>query len=136
MLTSSEPLEQVITPRGPFMASRKVAMKSEPNIELRCSKTLVSSIKMRGPIQRNTVSLDRIAYSSAVLFSETVFLWIEPLFRRIGPRVSLIRTFSKTNAPIPKKHPVFQLAAGSGMTFLSVRSSKDTLWNPASRKWS
>ena len=36
-----------------------------------------------------------------------MFLWIGPLFRRIGPRVSLIRTFSKTNAPIPKKHPVF-----------------------------
>ena len=62
--------------------------------------------KMRGPIQRNTVSLNRTAHSWAVLFSETVFLWIGPLFRRIGPRVSLIRTFSKTNAPIPKKHPV------------------------------
>ena len=36
-----------------------------------------------------------------------MFLWIGPLFRRIGPRVSQDRTFSKTNAPIPKKHPVF-----------------------------
>ena len=35
-----------------------------------------------------------------------MFLWIGPLFRRIGPRVSQDRTFSKTNAPIPKKHPV------------------------------
>ena len=47
--SSGEPLEQVITLRGPFMASRKVATKSEPNIELRCcstcSKTLVFSIK-------------------------------------------------------------------------------------------
>ena len=63
---------------------------------------------MRGPIQRNTVSLDRTAHEWAVLFSETVFLWIGPLFRRIGPRVSQDRTFSKTNAPIPKKHPVCQ----------------------------
>ena len=39
-----------------------------------------------------------------------MFLWIGPLFRRIGPRVSQDRTFSKTNAPIPKKHPVFQNA--------------------------
>ena len=39
---------------------------------------------------------------------ETVFLWIGPLFHRIGPRVSQDRTFSKTNAPIPKKHPVCQ----------------------------
>ena len=42
-----------------------------------------------------------------------MFLWIGPLFRRIGPRVSLIRTFSKTNAPIPKKHPVFTISAGT-----------------------
>ena len=38
-----------------------------------------------------------------------MFLWIGPLFRRIGPRVSQDRTFSKTNAPIPKKHPVCHL---------------------------
>ena len=30
--TSFEPLEQVITPREPFMVSRKMAMKNEPNI--------------------------------------------------------------------------------------------------------
>ena len=36
VLSPGEPLEQVITLRGPFMASRKVAMKDEPNIELRC----------------------------------------------------------------------------------------------------
>ena len=62
-----KPLEQVITPRGPFMVSIKMAMKNEPNIKLRCcstcSKTLVFSVKIRGPIQRNTVSLDRTAYS-------------------------------------------------------------------------
>ena len=62
--------------------------------------------KMRGLIQRNTVSLNRTAHEWAVLFSETVFLWIGPLFLWIGPRVSQDRTFSKTNAPIPKKHPV------------------------------
>ena len=28
---------QVIPPRGPFMVSRKLAMKDEPNVELRCS---------------------------------------------------------------------------------------------------
>ena len=65
MLTSGEPLEQVTTPRGPFMGRTNLTL------------------------------------------SETVFLWIGPLFRRIGPRVSQDRTFSKTNAPIPKKHPVF-----------------------------
>ena len=88
-------------------------MKDEPNIELRCcwrwaKITIFLDKKMRGPIQRNTVSLNRTAHSWAVLFSETVFLWIGPPFRRIGPRVSLIRTFSKTNAPIPKKHPVWK----------------------------
>ena len=36
------------------------------------------------------------AYSSAVLFSETVFLWMGPLFRRSGPRISPVTTFSKT----------------------------------------
>ena len=45
-----KPLEQVITPRGPFMVSLKSAMKDEPNIELRCcstcSKTLVFSVKI------------------------------------------------------------------------------------------
>ena len=62
---------------------------------------------MRGPIQRNTVSLNRTGHLWPVLFSETVFLWIGPPFRRIGPHVSQDRTFSKTNAPILKKHPVF-----------------------------
>ena len=37
-----------------------------------------------------------------------MFLWIGPLFLWIGPRVSQDRTFSKTNAPIPKKHPVYE----------------------------
>ena len=46
-----------------------------------------------------------------------MFLWIGPLFRRIGPRVSLIRTFSKTNAPIPKKHPVFHHIYHIGCAF-------------------
>ena len=40
MLTSGEPLEQVITPLGPFMASRKMAMKHEPNTKLRRSINL------------------------------------------------------------------------------------------------
>ena len=44
-----------------------------------------------------------------VLFSETVFLWIGPLFRRLRPPVSPERTFSKTNAPILTKHPVHLL---------------------------
>ena len=49
VLTSGEPLEQVITPLGPISVSLKSAMKDEPNIELRCcstcSKTLVFPIK-------------------------------------------------------------------------------------------
>ena len=53
---------------------------------------------MRGPIQRNTVSLNRTGHLWPVLFSETVFLWIGPPFRRIGP-------FRKPNAPILTKHP-------------------------------
>ena len=32
VLTSGEPLEQVITPLGPFMASRNLAMRDKPNI--------------------------------------------------------------------------------------------------------
>ena len=39
MVTSGEPLEQVTTPRGPSMVSLNVAMKDEPNIELRCCST-------------------------------------------------------------------------------------------------
>ena len=68
---------------------------------------------MRGPIQRNTVSLNRTGHLWPVLFSETVFLWIGPPFRRIGPPVSQDRTFSKTNAPILKKHPVIVSVVGS-----------------------
>ena len=48
VLTSGEPLEQVITPLGPFMASRKMAMTHEPNTKLRRSRNLfvlVFSIK-------------------------------------------------------------------------------------------
>ena len=37
-------------------------------------------LRKRGPIQRNTVSLNRTAHEWAVLFSETVFLWIRPRF--------------------------------------------------------
>ena len=40
VLTSGEPLEQVIIPLGPFMASRKTAMKHEPNTKLRRSRNL------------------------------------------------------------------------------------------------
>ena len=43
-----------------------------------------------------------------------MFLWLGPLFLWIGPRVSQDRTFSKTNAPIPKKHPVFFLPIDPG----------------------
>ena len=43
-----------------------------------------------------------------LLSSETVFHRIGPLFHRIGPRVSQRRTFSKTNAPNLKKHPVYE----------------------------
>ena len=50
-------------------------------------------------------SLDGIAYSAAVLFSETLFLRIGPLFRRLGPRVSLIRTFSKTQRTYSNETP-------------------------------
>ena len=78
VVTVSEFVVQVMTPRGPFLVSRKMAMKNEPNIRLRWSRTvhfcLFSRWKMRGPIQWNSVSPDR--------------------------------TFSKTNAPTLKKHPV------------------------------
>ena len=37
VLTSFEPLEQVITPRGPFVVNIKIwAVKDEPNMALRC----------------------------------------------------------------------------------------------------
>ena len=42
------------------------------------SETRGPILRNRGPIQRNTVSLNRTAHSWAVLFSETVFLWIGP----------------------------------------------------------
>ena len=61
------------------------------------------------PIGRNTVSLDRIAYSSAVLFRETLFLRMGPLFLRLGPRVSLIRTFSKTQRSYSNETPCIDL---------------------------
>ena len=43
-----------------------------------------------------------------LLSSETVFHRIGHLFHRIGPHVSQRRTFSKTNAPNLKKHPVYE----------------------------
>ena len=50
VVTLGQPLEQVITLRGPFLVSRKLATKDAPNIGLRCcstcSKTLVLSIKI------------------------------------------------------------------------------------------
>ena len=36
LVTSGEPLEQVTTPRGPFLVSAKIAMRHEPNIESSC----------------------------------------------------------------------------------------------------
>ena len=78
VVTVGEFVVQVMTPRGPFLVSGKMAMKNEPNIRLRWSRTvhfcLFSQWKMRGPILWNSVSPDR--------------------------------TFSKTNAPTLKKHPV------------------------------
>ena len=38
MVTLGQPLVQMITPRGPILVSRKLAMKEEPNIELRFSR--------------------------------------------------------------------------------------------------
>ena len=76
-------------------------------------KSLFLSMKTRGPIQRNTVSLNGTGHSRPVPFSETVFLWIGPLFRRIGPPVSPDGTFSKTNTPILKKHLVYVTSASS-----------------------
>ncbi len=38
VVTSFEPLVQVITPRGPFLVSRKLTIRDEPNIRLRCSR--------------------------------------------------------------------------------------------------
>ena len=58
----------MIPSRGPFMVSRKMAMKDEPNIGSRCSQNvhflcLFSRRKMRGPIWRSTVSPDRTTVS-------------------------------------------------------------------------
>ena len=39
VVTPGEPLEQVITPRGPISVSLKLAMKDEPNIGLRSCST-------------------------------------------------------------------------------------------------
>ena len=36
VLTSGEPLEQVITLRGPISVSIKMVMRHEPNMALRC----------------------------------------------------------------------------------------------------
>ena len=80
---------------------------------LKMSKTLVFSIKTQGLIGRNTVSPDRTAYSPVVLFGETVFRPIRPLFRRIGPLVSPAGTFSKTNAPNQTNHPVCAVSSNS-----------------------
>ena len=52
-----------------------------------------------------TLSPDTRTHLSVRLSGETVFLRIGPLFHQVGPRVSLNRTFSKTNAPILKIHP-------------------------------
>ena len=52
------------------------------------------------PTQGREFLQNRTGHLWPVLFSETVFLWIGPPFRRIGP-------FRKPNAPILTKHPVF-----------------------------
>ena len=44
VVTSCEPLVQVIPLRGPFMVSRKLAMKDEPNIGSRCSRHVQCSL--------------------------------------------------------------------------------------------
>ena len=41
VVTLGEPLVQVTPPRGPFMVCRKMAMKDEPNNELRCSRNVL-----------------------------------------------------------------------------------------------
>ena len=41
MVSFGEPLKHVITLRGPFMVSRKLAIRDEPNIGLRCSSARI-----------------------------------------------------------------------------------------------
>ena len=62
-------------------------------------------MKMQGPIRRNTVSPDGTPYSSVVFSGETVFLPRGPLFHQIGPRVSPVRTFSKTQRSYSNETP-------------------------------
>ena len=47
MVTPGEPLEQVITPRGPFMVSLNLAMKDEPNIGLRSHELFKNPLNSR-----------------------------------------------------------------------------------------
>ena len=44
MVTFGEPLSHVTTQRGPFMTSRKLATRGEPNIRLRCSRDVKHSL--------------------------------------------------------------------------------------------
>ena len=39
-----EPLKHVITLRGPFMVSTKLAIRDDPNIRLRCSRNVKHSL--------------------------------------------------------------------------------------------
>ena len=84
-------------------AATKETPSFEPSNFAHGKKSIFFEKETQGPNQRNNVSLKRTAYSSANLFNETLFVWPEPLIRRLGPCVSLDRTFL---TPILTKHCV------------------------------
>ena len=102
-------LEQVITPRGPILVSRKLAVRHEPNIGLRCCSTC----------------------SKITSFSDEKYevLSGEPLFHRIGPRVSQDGTFSK-NQRSYSKETLYEVKGLETSKFLAAKGVDSSLVMP------
>ena len=104
----------MIPPRGPFMVSRKLAMRDEPDIELRCSwhdqKTRVFSAILGK--HREVLSGETVLHPIGALISGCASL-VKAVFHRLGP-------LRKTNAPILTKHLVFSIGIFFYSTFWTV----------------
>ena len=98
---------QLIPPRGPFRVSRKVTMRDEPDIELRCSIFTCFLCKK----------------TQSVLSVETLFHRIGPLFHQIGRGL-----FSKSQRSYSNETPCMKHPASALSSSMLVAGSQSVIW--------
>ena len=127
VVTLGEPLAQVIPPRGPFMVSRKLAMKDEPNEKW--SRRLDNFPKVSCVLFFAHAVFHHVF--SQFILSMLSLLWVflqqlqqGPLFRRIGPRVSQEMTFTKTQRSFSDETPCVRIGERGEDKPLAARPQK------------